>query len=335
MPDEPPKPAATPGWYDDPDEPGGKRYWDGSQWTDKRRLPESKGRIRRWYSSLSRGVQWLVAVVVGAGAVAGAISAILALLPGPAPALHANLSQVSVGSMLTLNDWASRVASGTVSAPSGTTASRLAADVMVQAGDETTSVGGASGQQGPGLTVQPTPLSQQDVKDLNDGLELAMPAATSTNVGAACAAGMATRECGLRSTATYLLEAHSPPTAETVKDQLLKLFDSMRKEPAPPAVGVPVGVEVDVNISLTGLSGHTADVRWTLYRANGFAHVPEDWARGESVLEVSGNAPEASASKAFFVPFPSKPGPYTIHLGVYDEDNNRLDYARGNKNFGG
>jgi Protein of unknown function (DUF2510) len=26
--------AAAPGWYDDPHVPGGKRYWDGSQWTE-------------------------------------------------------------------------------------------------------------------------------------------------------------------------------------------------------------------------------------------------------------------------------------------------------------
>jgi hypothetical protein len=31
---------AAPGWYDDPEAPGGKRYWDGNQWTEHRAAPE-------------------------------------------------------------------------------------------------------------------------------------------------------------------------------------------------------------------------------------------------------------------------------------------------------
>jgi hypothetical protein len=153
-------------------------------------------------------------VVVGAGAVAGAIGAILALVPGPAPPLRANLGDVRVGPQLTLADWAIRAAPGTALAPSGATASRLAAEVMVQAGDETTSVGPTGPSGGP--VIQPRRLSEEDTKALNDGLTLALSnpdaSLTETDLGSACADDVARPECGLRSTATYLLEAHSPPT---------------------------------------------------------------------------------------------------------------------------
>src|SRR5215207_7791868 len=57
-PPEPPPLAPAAGWYDYPDAPGGKRYWDGSRWTDRR--PDIKGRLSDWYKRSSRGVQWLV-----------------------------------------------------------------------------------------------------------------------------------------------------------------------------------------------------------------------------------------------------------------------------------
>jgi hypothetical protein len=333
-PPEPPTPAAAAGWYDDPEVPGDERYWDGSKWTGQRRPSESKGRLRSWYSSLSRGVQWLVAVVVGAGAVAGAIGAILALLPGPAPPLRANLSEVSVGHVLTLDQWADRAAAATASAASGPTASRLAANVMVQAGDETTSVGGTSPPSGPQRIIQPTPLSEEESKALNDGLDLALntPAFPDGGVGNACESDVASLRCGLRSTATYLLKAHSPPTPESVENHFQTLFHGMRI--LPPSEQ-PVGVPVDVNVSLTGLAGHTADIRWTLFRAHGLASVPEDWVTGESVLTVSGATALPTVSEEFWVPIPSQAGPYYVQIEVFDEDGNRLAYAKGKPDFGG
>jgi hypothetical protein len=272
-----------------------------------------------------------VGVVVGAGAVAGAIGAILALVPGPAPPLRANLGDVRVGPQLTLADWAIRAAPGTALAPSGATASRLAAEVMVQAGDETTSVGPTGPSGGP--VIQPRRLSEEDTKALNDGLTLALSnpdaSLTETDLGSACADDVARPECGLRSTATYLLEAHSPPTPESVENHFLTLFDGIR---IPPTVGQPVGVPVDVEFSSTDLSGHTATISWTLYRDHGLAPVPEDWIRGESVLTVSGNV--GQRSEEFWVPSPMEAGPYYVQVNVFDEDGNRLDSAKGKPDFG-
>ncbi len=331
---EPPRPAAAAGWHDDPKVPGGERYWDGSKWTDQRRPSESQGPLRRWYSSLSRGIQWLVAVVVGAGAVAGAIGAILALVPGPGPPLRANLSQVSVGHVLTLDQWAVRAAAGTTSAPSDLTASRLAADVMVQGGDQTPSTGGPSSPNGQLPIIQPTPLSEEDSKALNDGLGLALntPAVPNGGVGDVCENDVASVRCGLRSTADFLLEANSPATPESVENHFQTLFEGMRI--LPPSEQ-PVGVPVNIQISLAGLGGHTADVRWTLYRAHGLASVPEDWVNGESVLRVSGSTALPTVAKEFWVPIPAQAGPYYVQIEVLDEDGNRLAYAKGKPDFGG
>jgi hypothetical protein len=232
---------------------------------------------------------------------------------------------------MTLDDWAQREAGGTASVPSGGTASRFAADIMVQVADETTSPGGASPPNGPqpGPVVQPTPLSAEERKVLNDGLDQALSNAdaplTERDLGPACGTDVARPECGLRSTATYLLEAHSPTSAESVEQQFLTLFNDMRIP--------PVGAQVNVNVSATGVSGHTVDIRWILYRARGSDPVPEDWARGQTVLTVSGDAPE-TISKAFWVPNPREEGPYYVQIHVVDEDDNHLDYENGKPEFG-
>lgn len=38
-PDQEPSTGPGPGWYDDPDVPGGKRFYDGNSWTDQRTPP--------------------------------------------------------------------------------------------------------------------------------------------------------------------------------------------------------------------------------------------------------------------------------------------------------
>jgi hypothetical protein len=152
---------------------------------------------------------------------------------------------------------------------------------------------------------------------------------TESDIGPTCVNDVASLACGLRSTATYLLEAHSPPTPESVEQHFLTLFHGMR---IASNLGEPVGVPVYVTFSSSGLSGHTAIIRWTLYRDHGLAQVPADWVRGESVLQVSGDVPKRT--EKFWVPIPMEAGPYYVQIDVVDEDGNPLDSARGKPDFG-
>ncbi len=56
-----------PGWYDDPEVPGDKRYWDGSGWTEHRAQP--RGRLRATYERLfpdriAKATFWGISIVV-------------------------------------------------------------------------------------------------------------------------------------------------------------------------------------------------------------------------------------------------------------------------------
>ncbi len=94
-----------PGWYDDPEAPRGKRYWDGSEWTEQRAqatwlratyerlLPDRIAKVTFW------GMSVLV-VVIAIGAIANAVrdskksseeaaNALVIPIPPPAKVPHA------------------------------------------------------------------------------------------------------------------------------------------------------------------------------------------------------------------------------------------------------
>ena len=111
-------------------------------------------------------------------------------------------------------------------------------------------------------------------------------------------------------------------STETVARRLEKIFIGTRKRD-----GQMVGVTVNFRISMTGFDDGTADIRWSLYSAKSDVPVPRDWLRLRPALSLRGEAPQDSGSDEFWVPIPNVKGPFFVRLGVYDEDNQRLDYA--------
>jgi hypothetical protein len=111
--------------------------------------------------------------------------------------------------------------------------------------------------------------------------------------------------------------------------RLAKLLAGTRMNPASSGGGEvePVGVTVNYNVSLTGFRGHRVSVRWSLYRAAAGVQVPRDWLRNQPVRWLEGEADKDSASDSFWVPLPEIEGPFFVRVGVFDQDDVRLDYA--------
>lgn len=55
----------TAGWYDDPDHPETKRYWDGAAWTNQRAARDRSGGASVGTLTIARGVALGIGMVVG------------------------------------------------------------------------------------------------------------------------------------------------------------------------------------------------------------------------------------------------------------------------------
>jgi hypothetical protein len=314
----------------------------------------ARSSLRRWYDSLSTGVQWLVKVVVGAGAVAAAIGSILALWPGPDPAPHAKLTNITRDPDVSLQEWEDRHRGENNAQASTGEPMLLAAYQLAQAEtdgltitedtttqeetttdetmteetttEETTTDEDGGPDTGGDIVTEPLPSPEQRAR-LNRGLDLAVeePSVPELDLGV-CGEDLSDPSCGLRSTMTYLLRPQSEVTAVVVAERLAELFDGIRAsdEDLPPE---PLGVTVNFDVSLTGFQGDEAEIRWSLYSARGGGAVPRDWLRNQRVLSLEAEADEDSGSGEFWAPLPSREGPYVIRFGVYDEDGDRVTYG--------
>ena len=298
-------------------------------------------------------MQWLVAVVVGAGAVAAAIGSIVALWPDPGPAQHAKLTNISVDRDVTLQEWEDRhrgendaqantgepmllaahqlaqaETDGMTTTEDGTTQEETPTDETTTDGTTTdgTTTDEEDGPEAEGdIVTEPMPSAEQRAR-LNRGLDLALdePSVPDLDLGV-CGEELSEPDCGLRSTMTYLLRPQSEVTAQVVADRLAELFDHLRTsvQDVPPE---PLGVTVNFDVSLTGFQGDEAEIRWSLYSARGGAAPPRDWLRDQRVLSLKAEAEEDSGSGEFWAPLPSREGSYYIRFGVWDEDGDRVTY---------
>ena len=318
---------------------------------------EHRVSLKAWFSSLSKGVKWLVGAVIAAGAVAGAIGAIIALLPKPTPELRAAITKLSIDQNVTLSEYRARNAASALDSVRATAPDLVAEFSAMTTGDittggtatsgtttsETTTSGTTSRTTTSGTTTSGTTttkdgkvlplLSPEARAHLDEGVKRAVnqpPGEIPIIIGPACSSNPSGQNCGLGTVTVYmqvLNEDGSPGNVDPAKvaDRLAKLLAASRMQLI--AGGkVPVGVTINYDISLTGFRGRRVTVRWSLYRAPGGNPVPASWLKNRPVHWLQGEANKDSASDSFWVPLPKTGGPFYVRVGVYDEDNVRLDF---------
>jgi uncharacterized protein YciW len=313
------------------------------------------GRLRSWFSSLNRAVQWLVAAVITAGALATAIAAIISLWPDspePPPELAAELSEVLIDENVSLGEYQLRSAEQEgSSAPSAEADARLAV-VVAQTGTVkgagTTTTAPTVTETTPtqtettptqtetdesdgdeGMVVEPD-LSEEAEERFSQGVRQALesPALGSIDIGQACADRPHGEECGLSGLSTYMGLLNQEELSEgQVADRLVNVLTGTRTTRLQSGRTQPVGVTVFYRVSLTGFRGRTVEVRWSLFRPGG-ALLPHEWLRDQRAALLRGEADKDSASPSFWAPLPALDGPFFIRIVV--ENENGLTLARRN-----
>ncbi|HET7855958.1 MAG TPA: hypothetical protein VFL41_05825 [Gaiellaceae bacterium] len=311
---------------------------------------------------MSKGAKALVAIVVGAGAVASAIGAILALRPEPTPELRAELSNLFVDPNVTLDEYAQRHQAAAAPRPPASRDVRLAASGSSDTTtgetstgetstdgttdetttdetttDETTTDETTTDETGGGTTTNDDGelrfvLDEEARRRLDEGVDRVLndPMLPSFDLGDACDAGLDGEDCGLKTHVVYMqvVDAEGAPrevSAEVIAEQLGKLLAGTRTRPEGSGDVQPVGVTVNFNVSLTGFRGRKVAVRWSLYGVDG-APVPRGWLRSQPALWLIGEAEKDTASDDFWVPLPKGEGRFYVRVAVVDEDGHRLDF---------
>jgi hypothetical protein len=299
--------------------------------------------------------------------VAAAIGSILALWPAPTPELRGDISDVSIDTNVPLSEYRTRHEISAVAPmtntlhlvagnPAQTTAEETTTGETETGETETgetetgetetgeTETGETeTGETGETETGETTTTERGAVKlsraaraRVLEGVSRALedPLVPQMGVLPACLGGVDPNCSGFVGEHVYLgVFNEDGSISEVIPDEfasrLAKLLAGTRMNPASPGGGEvePVGVTVNYNVSLTGFRGHRVSVRWSLYRAAAGVQVPRDWLRDQPVRWLEGEADKDAASDRFWVPLPKIEGPFFVRVGVFDQDDIRLDYA--------
>ena len=307
----------------------------------------SSSSLKSWFTSLSKGVQWLIGAIITAGALAGAFAAISALW-APDPEQSAEIDALTLDRGVSLETYTIRHG-GTALAPSAHL--QLAAVTLAQAETvpaepseppavedeaptttptapttepETTTTGPEPSSTEPGSTDQPPGSS-----DLRDGLREGMsrvltePETAGLEIPQTCVKSPTDPLCG----AHFLIDIepadeHGPEgddPVEAVAERVTQIFRNIRTGPVDQATGKRplMGVGVNFDVSLTGFSGRSVNVYWSLHRIhNGVDRTPVDWLTDQHVQVLHPHATTDKASPEFWAPLPKGKGSYFIRVEV-------------------
>lgn len=317
-----------------------------------------------------RGWARVTGLVLSLGALASAVSAIVALWPGPDVVDSAAITSIDVFSPVSLIEYEGRAA---VLAPRGAGVSAPSADMSLVA-----AAVGAATPTGPPPTSAPAtePVPEPTtVVPITPTTELPPTTAdptttgpTSTSPSTSTATGTATQPTpGPGGLGRVLPRVHDlaplyvlPTTVTDPNAPLPPMLPIIRAavtdadgDPVLPQVAarrvteflgdtrivrtpagrkVPQGAVVDVNVVLEGLRDNTVQVSWSIWNRGGEHRLYGNWLRQITAFQLTASTDHDTAAFQLWVPLPKRPGAYVVRLQISDD--NAVLVSRASKPFG-
>jgi hypothetical protein len=174
---------------------------------------------------------------------------------------------------------------------------------------------GASTSEVEGVLAEATTTPATGSSPSKEGASPAAPIALPRHCGSSCAAGPTVEQ----------ILADNPSPAQAAK-KVAAVFRHSRARYYDHELH-PLGADVEYTLKLTGFVHNDAILEWTLWSQSGNHPLPHSWWQKVIVKQVKPSRYEETISGTFWAPLPPRPGNYTFHLAVYDEQGNRRGHG--------
>lgn len=289
------------------------------------------GPARRLWKTVTKAV-------LGAGALAAAIGAVLALWPSPDPEDSASLS-VRVISQVRLSEYSLRssggVAPDTASAPPfAVAASSRTVDLQDrQPTTPTPSPDDSELSRVPETgTARPTDpeatgegvetMTQQAEEELTDDV---LPILAEEDDGLAfgeCVDGDCEFPMRAFVSATNEAVGSASPEPVVVAEELVDLFEQVRTVEDDPGNAEPLGVVVATDMELSGLRDQQVMLSWSIWPRDGEARLFGQWLATNPAYRLEATTDRDTGSLDVWIPLPREPGPYIVRMALARDGTN-------------
>lgn len=259
-------------------------------------------------------------VLLGAGALAAAITAILNLWPSPDPEDHASLSLSLVSQEVSLSEYKFR--SSGVLASLNMDVGALPVDLVAVVLAETATAPAQT------ATVTPDPMPPQQLTPEQQEKLTRDVLADLEKRGSPIACDVVTEppDClqALMPLLGVLALEPDPTLAATepavAAERLVQLLGEVRQRNEPEGPTDPLGVVVAANLELRGLRGRPLLLRWSLWQSGGGGPLSGPWLKTRPAYKLQASTENDTGSVDLWIPLPKDPGPYVLRAELADGD---------------
>jgi hypothetical protein len=312
------------------------------------------GRRRRWWVELSQAAK---TAVLTAGALAAAVSAVVALWPDDDPGDSARVTAVQVlETRMPLSRYETRppvITSVSADAADGRSGVRLVAGVVPALAEESSDpassaepTGGESptpdGTATESSPVEPTSRSTSatglpELSSILETYEAVREVAPLVRSAADDVNFAVPPTPAITQTRSVSIEPVTAMTAAAVRDvegnlvdkqvaasRVVSLLKQVRTTPVTTPEGVlkdPVGALVDVDLELSGLRDQTVSLTWQVRRVGSAEPLYGEWMRRVEAYRLTPSTDHDTATVTdMWIPVPKQPGPFVVVVRVHRDD---------------